>query len=64
MVRGGEVILRSALQRRESRGSHYRTDFPKRDDRNWMVHVTVRSDDAGLRLDTEKVAPQDTPSLD
>ena len=34
----GEAIARSALAREESRGAHYRTDFPVRDDARWGKH--------------------------
>ncbi len=34
-----DVIARSALQRTESRGAHYREDFPERDDKNWLKHT-------------------------
>ena len=30
------VITKSALLRDESRGSHFKTDFPERDDKNWL----------------------------
>ncbi|ABP94852.1 MULTISPECIES: succinate dehydrogenase flavoprotein subunit [Metallosphaera] len=33
------VIAKSALTRTESRGAHYRTDYPERDDRNWLKHT-------------------------
>ena len=33
-----EAIIQSALLRKESRGSHQRTDFPKRDDQNFLMH--------------------------
>ena len=36
------LITRSALWREESRGAHYRTDFPERDDQHWRVHSIVR----------------------
>src|SRR5262249_42831763 len=33
------LIARAALRRDESRGGHYRTDFPARDDVNWEIHL-------------------------
>jgi L-aspartate oxidase len=35
------LIARSALWREESRGAHFRTDFPARDDQRWRVHSIV-----------------------
>lgn len=34
-----EIIAKGALRRTESRGAHFRTDFPTRDDANWLAHT-------------------------
>ena len=36
------LILKSALFRTESRGGHYRTDYPDTDNLNWQVHTLVQ----------------------
>jgi L-aspartate oxidase len=36
----GLLIARAALRRQESRGGHFRADFPQRDDLHWQKHVT------------------------
>ncbi len=37
----GEAIVRSAIVRTESRGAHTRTDFPERNDTDWLKHILV-----------------------
>jgi succinate dehydrogenase / fumarate reductase flavoprotein subunit len=41
MVDITEVITLGALLREETRGSHYRLDFPKRDDAGWLKHTLI-----------------------
>jgi len=41
MVDLGEIITAGALRRQESRGSHFRTDFPQRDDAQWLHHTVA-----------------------
>jgi len=41
MVDLTEVITLGALEREETRGSHFRHDFPKRDDARWLKHTLV-----------------------
>jgi L-aspartate oxidase len=38
----GYLIASAALRREESRGGHYRADFPARDDLHWRIHVSQR----------------------
>jgi succinate dehydrogenase / fumarate reductase, flavoprotein subunit len=45
-----EVVIRGALYRKESRGAHYREDFPKRDDDHFLHHTMVRSISGGAHL--------------
>jgi len=51
-----ECILLGAISREESRGSHSRTDFPKRDDDKWLRHTLVYKDGASFRLDYREVS--------
>jgi succinate dehydrogenase / fumarate reductase flavoprotein subunit len=37
-----EAVIRSALMRQESRGAHYRSDFPKIDEEKWNVNIYCR----------------------
>ncbi len=41
LLDNAELIVQGALQRRESRGSHFRNDFQQRDDKNWLTHTII-----------------------
>ena len=47
MLDCAETITVSAQDRKDSRGAQARTDFPDRDDENWMKHVTVLKGEEG-----------------
>ncbi|MFP5288759.1 MAG: FAD-binding protein, partial [Thermoanaerobaculia bacterium] len=46
-----EVIIRAADLRTESRGSHYRSDHPRRDDAAWLTNILVTRRDGELCLE-------------
>ena len=45
MLQTLEMIVRSALVRQESRGGHYRRDFPQSDNQNWVKNIRVKKDE-------------------
>ena len=51
-----ETIVYGAEARQESRGAHYREDFQKRDDVNWLAHSLIYRTDGGLKLKKKPVS--------
>ncbi len=51
MLELAEIVVLGALKREESRGAHYRLDFPKRDDENWLKHTMAYYTEDGPRLE-------------
>lgn len=47
LITFSEVIVSSALARKESRGAHFRTDATKRDDDNWLQHTLAHKQEDG-----------------
>jgi succinate dehydrogenase / fumarate reductase flavoprotein subunit len=50
LVEVAETIVAGALAREESRGAHYRADFPRRDDANWLKHTLATRTPDGPQL--------------
>jgi fumarate reductase flavoprotein subunit len=56
MLDVAQAIVQSALERRESRGSHQRTDYPQRDDERFLAHtLTYRVEDGPPRIEYSPV---------
>jgi succinate dehydrogenase/fumarate reductase flavoprotein subunit len=55
MLTLGEATIRCALERKESRGSHTRSDFPDRDDKNFLTHHVVTKKNHQMALTTTPV---------
>jgi len=55
MLAVAEVVVAGALARTESRGSHFRRDYPSRDDENWLKHTLAYPGPDGPRLEYSSV---------
>ena len=55
MLGMARLIATAALRRQESRGGHFRTDFPKRDDEKFLHHSMVYDSPDGLVIKTKPV---------
>ena len=50
MLDNAEAIVISAIERKESRGAQFRTDFPERNDDEWLKHINVSANGADPEL--------------
>ena len=41
MIDCAETTVVGALERKESRGAQFRTDYPERDDEQWLKHIDI-----------------------
>jgi len=55
MLTVAEMIVRAALYRTESRGAHYRSDYPETDEVKWLRNVIIRRDGRKMKIFTEPV---------
>jgi succinate dehydrogenase/fumarate reductase flavoprotein subunit len=63
MVQSAEMILRSSLFRTESRGNHYREDYPRRNDAEWLAWVKIQERGGRMALWKEPIPKQWWPDF-
>ena len=63
MVLSAEMRLKSSIFRTESRGNHYREDFPRRDDACWLAWSKIREDHGEMKLMKVPIPQEWRPDL-
>jgi succinate dehydrogenase/fumarate reductase flavoprotein subunit len=58
-----EMRLRSSLFRTESRGNHFREDYPRRDDPTWLAWVKIKNEQGQMQLYKEPIPQKWWPDL-
>jgi fumarate reductase (CoM/CoB) subunit A len=56
-----EIVARACLERTESRGGHYRVDFPERDDAQWLTGLVVSQEDGRMSVRRHVIDPEWKP---
>ena len=61
MIINAEMRIRSSLFRKESRGCHYREDFPRRDDENWLAWILIKQENGEMILSKKDIPEEWKP---
>jgi succinate dehydrogenase/fumarate reductase flavoprotein subunit len=57
------MILRASLFRTESRGGHFREDYPRRDDPAWLAWVKLKEEKGEMKVSREPIPQKWWPDL-
>lgn len=63
MTLNAEMILRASLLRTESRGTHFRQDYPRRNDPSWLAWTKVREEQGRMIVSKEPIPREWWPDL-
>jgi len=63
MTLNAEMVLRASLFRTESRGSHYREDFPDRVDPGWLAWTVLKQGQGGMKASKLPIPKEWWPDL-
>lgn len=55
LVPTARCVAETALLRTETRGAHYRDDYPETDNQNWLKHLVILQSDGELKIETQAV---------
>jgi succinate dehydrogenase/fumarate reductase flavoprotein subunit len=61
IVECGQIVATAALTRKESRGSHQRSDYPNMDNRDWLKNIILRKERGKMKVITEPVVVTSVP---
>ena len=55
MLDNAEAIVLGAIERKESRGAQFRTDYPERNDDEWLKHINITLEDDAPKISYSEV---------